>query len=284
MDASEIEPGAVFRFPHDDRPNRVLLHDSDVVMYDVWWPHLDGWGLAHLEAITRQRINYYVTTVSTIREKATYLRSDPMSADERVVHRPDLPFAVIQDPAISWSSDNPGRLTESRSELKASPIYLSPFGPSGGTKAGVRVVADNGASFTAEELFRKAQAAQARHVSDVMPTAGVGIYRSGYSAASQRSTYGDPLVDCMNTSQRIVDNDALSCRRAIATTTGSADQRAWISPAQALPSIVQAFLEVAATADGVPSGANHHRGPRAIRVSQVGTNEHLACDHGHRTN
>ncbi|WP_169733599.1 hypothetical protein [Mycobacterium genavense] len=36
MDASKIELGTVFRFPHDDRPHRVLLYDGDVVMYDVW--------------------------------------------------------------------------------------------------------------------------------------------------------------------------------------------------------------------------------------------------------
>ncbi|ORV54597.1 hypothetical protein AWC05_18605 [Mycobacterium florentinum] len=38
LDPSKIELGAVFRFPHDDRPNRVLRHDGDIVMYDVWWP------------------------------------------------------------------------------------------------------------------------------------------------------------------------------------------------------------------------------------------------------
>jgi hypothetical protein len=179
MDVSKIEPGAVFRFPHDDRPNRVLFHDSDVVMYDAWWPHLDSWGLADLKAIKRKRISYYITTVSTVLEKATYLRSDPLSAGERAVHRPDLPFAAVQDPVISWSSENTARLTGTRSQLNTSRIYLEPFGPRGATKAGVRVVADNGSSFTAEELFRKAQVAQARHLSDVMPVSGVGIYRSG---------------------------------------------------------------------------------------------------------
>jgi hypothetical protein len=179
MDVSKIEPGAVFRFPYDDRPNRVLFHDSDVVMYDAWWPHLDSWGLADLKAIKRKRISYYITTVSTVLEKATYLRSDPLSAGERAVHRPDLPFAAVQDPVISWSSENTARLTGTRSQLNTSRIYLEPFGPRGATKAGVRVVADNGSSFTAEELFRKAQVAQARHLSDVMPVSGVGIYRSG---------------------------------------------------------------------------------------------------------
>jgi hypothetical protein len=179
MDMSKIEPGAVFRFSHDDRPNRVLLHESKVVMYDAWLPHRDGWGLADLGAVKRQRVSYYVATASTVLEKATYLRSDPLSADERAVHRPDLPFAAVQDAAISWSSDNAGRLTEARSELNAARLYLLPFGPGGGTKAGVQVAADNGSSFTAEELFRKAQAAQARHINEAMPVAGVGIYRSG---------------------------------------------------------------------------------------------------------
>jgi hypothetical protein len=179
MDTSEIEPGAVFRFPHDDRPNRVLLHDNDVVMYDAWWPHLDGWGLADLGAIKRQRISYYVTTVSTVLERARFLRLDPLSADEWAVHRPDLPFAAVRDTALTWSSENTGRLAEARSGLDAPRIYLLPFGPGGGTKAGVGVVADNGSSFTAGELFRKAQTVQARHVNDLMPVAGVGIYRSG---------------------------------------------------------------------------------------------------------
>jgi hypothetical protein len=179
VDASKIEPGVVFRFPHDDRPNRVLLHDSHVVMYDTWWPHLNGWGLADLEAIKRKRITYYVTTVSTVLKKATFLPSAPLSTDEWAVHRPDLPFAAVQDAAITWSSDHVGRLTDDRTDLSASQIYLFPFGPGGGTKAGVRVGADNGSSFTLEELFHKAQAAQARHLGDVIPVAGVGIYRSG---------------------------------------------------------------------------------------------------------
>jgi hypothetical protein len=179
MDVSKIEPGAVFRFAHDDRPLRVLLHDSDVVMYDAWWPHLDGWGLADLEAIKRRRITYYVTTVPTVLEKARYLRGDPLSAGERALHRPDLPFTAVRDKAITWSSDNTSGLAGARSQLNASRIYLEPFGPGGGTRAGVLVVADNGSSFAAEELFRKAQIAQLRHLGNVMPVPGVGIYRSG---------------------------------------------------------------------------------------------------------
>jgi hypothetical protein len=56
---------------------RVLVRDADAVMYDCWWPHLDGWGLADLKATKRQRISYYVATVPTVADKGIYLRSDP---------------------------------------------------------------------------------------------------------------------------------------------------------------------------------------------------------------
>ncbi|MFJ8582814.1 hypothetical protein [Micromonospora sp. NPDC093277] len=153
----------------------MLLRDSDVVMYDAWWPHLEAWGLADLAAIKR----HYVTSVSAVEEKATHLRTVPLTADEMAVHRPDLPFAAVQDVAMTWSSGDTGRVTDARAELSASQVYLLPFGPGGGTKAGVRVAADNGNAFTVGELFRKAQAVQARHLGDVLPGAGAGIYRSG---------------------------------------------------------------------------------------------------------
>lgn len=168
----------MFRFPHDHRPNRVLLHDTDAVMYDAWWPHLDNWGLADLRAIKSRRINYYVTTVATVLAKAVCLRLDSLSAEERSLHRPDLPFVALHDTTLAWT-ESARRFATDEPPLHASHIYLLPFGPDGGTKAGRRVEADNGSYFTSAELFRKAQAIQTEHVSRVMPTAGVGIYRSG---------------------------------------------------------------------------------------------------------
>jgi hypothetical protein len=35
MGRSRIEVGGVFRWSHDDRPIRVLVHDGDAVMYDA---------------------------------------------------------------------------------------------------------------------------------------------------------------------------------------------------------------------------------------------------------
>ncbi|MEU5726098.1 hypothetical protein ABZ783_30330 [Micromonospora sp. NPDC047738] len=112
-------------------------------------------------------------------EEAVHLRTAPLAADELAVHRPDLPYAAVRDLVMTWSSGDAGRVTDAPAELSAAQIYLLPFGPGGGTKAGVRVAADNGSAFTVGELFRKAQAVQAGHSGHVLPGAGVGIYRCG---------------------------------------------------------------------------------------------------------
>lgn len=118
------------------------------------------------------------------------MRSEPLTADERAVHRPDLPFAVAQSARLSWPavvSQTPAWAAEFRAAtgrphgagLQAPEVYLCPFGPKGGSKAGVRVRADNGTAFTAEELMRKAATIQAPHVGGGVPVHGVGIYRLG---------------------------------------------------------------------------------------------------------
>jgi hypothetical protein len=64
-------------------------------------------------------------------------------------------------------------------DVQATEVYLSPFGPKGATKGGVRVLADNGVAFTAEELMRKAAKIQATATGKATSLLGVGIYRLG---------------------------------------------------------------------------------------------------------
>jgi hypothetical protein len=193
MEPARVEVGAVYRWSHDDRLVHVLAHDSGVVMYDAWWPDLETWGLAKLEEIKRQRISYYVTTVSALTEKATYLRTDPLTDHEVALHRPDLPLSVGQSEVMQWPAEvyetaahlvarsrAPGSLEVGEdATFDATEVVLYPFGPNGGQRAGVRVKADNGIAFTAGEFLWKAAAVQAPYIGEVAPTRGVGIYRSG---------------------------------------------------------------------------------------------------------
>jgi hypothetical protein len=190
MEPARVEVGAVLRWAHDDRPFRVLAYDSGVAMYDTWWPHLGNWGLANLGEVKKRRVNYYVATASTVAEKATFIRSEPLTEAEISLHRPDLPFAVAQCQPVSWPVEAPGSAEASargwRSagcpEAKAlgvAEVYLFPFGPRGGERAGVRVKADNGTSFSWDELAWKACVVQAPFVRAGASAQGIGIYRSG---------------------------------------------------------------------------------------------------------
>jgi hypothetical protein len=187
METSELELGSVFRLPSPSatEPNRVLLVDKDVVIYDAWWSHRGSWGMADPVEVQRGAWNYYVTLVSTMLEKAEYVRTEPLSPAEVALHRPDLPFAIGQNAAASWSSDQTTaaaqawKTSDGDVVIAVAQVYLSPFGPQGGHKRAVRVQAENGTSFTTGELIRKAAVVQAPHIKDERPAAGVGVYRSG---------------------------------------------------------------------------------------------------------
>lgn len=148
-------------------------------MYDAWWPDIKTWGLRNLDEVKRQRVRYYVTSVSAIVTKASFLDPDPLTPEEYAVHRPDLPFKALRDPVATWESVTMAKATEMGAPLRAAQVYLFPFGPDGGTKAGVKVSADDGQAFAVDELFRKARDVQARHLRDPLPTTGIGIYRTG---------------------------------------------------------------------------------------------------------
>jgi hypothetical protein len=185
VDSSWITVGAVFRLPHDERPDRVLVHADGVVMYDYWLPHRDAWNMADLAEVRRKTVTYYLTTSSGLSAKADHLRNEPLTAEEAALHRPDLPFAAVQQDGLDWPSSE-ARVTTFAAEfqpdivaLDTPEIYLSPFGAKGGSQRHVRIDADDKARFTARELMRKAAELQAPRLGPRPVVDGVGIYRSG---------------------------------------------------------------------------------------------------------
>jgi hypothetical protein len=159
-------------------------------MYDSWWPERDNRGLSSIGDARKGRVNYYVATTATMAEKATFVRSEPLTEAETSLRRPDLPLAALQCPGLSWPAEAPESAEElARSwssadcpeteVLGASEVYLFPFGPKGGGQAGVRVKADNGTSFRWDELVWKACVVQAPFVRAGASAQGIGICRSG---------------------------------------------------------------------------------------------------------
>lgn len=191
MQSSWIEDGAVFQLPAgNDVPKRVLLHDAGVVMYDARQSHVDNWAMAKLSDLKTKQISYFVVPDDTLIQKATYLRTEPLTAEENAIHRPDLPFCLAQWAGLNWPAQAPSSAAEMAARLSsagtarmttldAPEIYLYPFGPHGGRKAGVRVRAENGTAFPLEELIWRAATIQAKLLTGATPTEGIGIYREG---------------------------------------------------------------------------------------------------------
>ncbi|MYM36424.1 hypothetical protein GTP38_19020 [Duganella sp. FT94W] len=186
MEIEDLELGAVFQPEWDARPIRVLAFDSEQVMYDSWLPHASKWGIDSLS----RRISYYRIRTSFLLNKASYLRTEIYTEQERAVHRPDLPFSFARIDSLEWpmacpasTLDFPNLLSQAANGekvlLDAPRIYLEPFGPKGGPKPSVLIAAKNGKSFPVEEMLWHAARLQFQHLRDEKIIEGVGIYRSG---------------------------------------------------------------------------------------------------------
>lgn len=189
MPNDNLELGAVFQPDWHSTPLRVLAFDRQQVMYDVWSTDESRWGINSLN----QRISYYRLPTSLLLDRSLYLRTDEYSELERAIHRPDLPFSFGANATLDWPMICPGTVTdfpgrtkdasvhvESQSlELVAPQIYLSPFGPKGGSKPSALITAANGRCFMIDEILWRAARLQFSHLRDDKVTQGVGIYRSG---------------------------------------------------------------------------------------------------------
>lgn len=155
---------------------RVVAFDDAEVMYDVWWPHREAWGMARLLG----DFTYCRLPRRYVEASARYVRTDSLSEKELQVHRPDLPFAVARRDEVSWYEQSwREHVFETAPVLAVSTIYLAPFGPRDSAKPAVLLTADNGEGFTESELLTKAKMLQDPFVGNVRLTEGVGIYRAG---------------------------------------------------------------------------------------------------------
>ena len=182
MNASHISIGAVFDPDWSADPVRVVAFDSDVVMYDAWWPHKGAWAMAKLLGT----FSYYRLERDYFQAHSRYLRADPLTEQEVQVHRPDLPFSFGQHEDLSWYEQwNEGAASQRASPsnidgiLNAPALYLAPFGPRDSSKPAVLVKAENGLFFTEKEVLLLAKTVQSQYLGHTRLTDGVGIYRSG---------------------------------------------------------------------------------------------------------
>lgn len=182
MSPETLQLGAVLQPDWDERPFRVIAFDDREVMYDCWWPHKAEWGFASL----RGTIAYYRVPCELLLKRCTYLRTEPLTQIELDVHRPDLPLRIATFDQVEWPA--PARLKAfrkmllslaSRASLPATKLYLCPFGPNGGMKAGILVEPEDGHAFGVAELLSFAADIQAPLLRDTGLPRRVGLFRLG---------------------------------------------------------------------------------------------------------
>jgi len=183
VSVGSIESGTVLQPDWDERPIRVLIADEIEVLYDVWWPHTQGWGLTTLN----KKASYYRVRTSFALARAKVVRTEPLSELEQKIHRPDLPLRFCRSRGIRWedlwSADakgadrNENKVAISDEPIDAHELVIVPFGPHGGEKRGVQISSGREQGLTALEILRKAAQIQAKQATS--HPEGVGIYRLG---------------------------------------------------------------------------------------------------------
>jgi hypothetical protein len=134
--------------------------------------------MADLPAVKRKRHHYYIAGVSWLPGKAVRIGEAPLSEEKRAAHRPDLPFAIARSATTSWT-DPVVPDEQATAVLTVSALYMCAFGPKGGMKAPIKLIADDGHTFTVGEVLCKAAAVQDPHLGNFLPGDGIGNYRLG---------------------------------------------------------------------------------------------------------
>ena len=108
MPSPAVVPGSVYVWSFDDRLVRILEAKAEVVMYDAGGRtfRVGDWRIFETPAGAASITT--ITSTPTLLGKATHLRDEPLSDEERDLHRPDLPFAVGQCADLEWPRNPPG--------------------------------------------------------------------------------------------------------------------------------------------------------------------------------
>src|SRR5436190_17677961 len=91
--------GGVYTTAWDQRPHRVLAYDNYELFYDGWWEHKNDWGLKSHNG----KVIFFRSSTSRFAETAELIRVDPLSTDELIKYKLDLPFRICRHKDLKWT-------------------------------------------------------------------------------------------------------------------------------------------------------------------------------------
>jgi hypothetical protein len=191
-----LEIGEVVQTKWDSRPLKVIAWDDIEVFYDCWWPELGKWTFG---AVRRKAI-YYRMSVRRFVEGMKRLRMDPVTAEARELHRPDLPLRLYRTKSFSWASaayssrahfgtalESAGVVLADLGPLQCSSVALLPRTQRGACGLPCYLRKDQGTAFSALDVLWAAYKAQRPYQNRASD--GIGLFRSGLAAKGIPSFY-----------------------------------------------------------------------------------------------
>ncbi len=165
---------------------RVIGFDQHEVYYDVFNPVVQSWSFG----LSLSKSYYYRGLADRFFRESTHVRFQPLTEGEANLFRPDLPMRLCRNPSINWSFTPPGDRVSFEIAMRSAGLDLAPLPDlptprvvllASRLKAstlGVLCEAENGASFSAEELLWHAHRVQAERGRNKLP--GIGLFRMGH--------------------------------------------------------------------------------------------------------
>lgn len=183
--------GGVYQTYFSDAPSRIIAFDDIEVFYDAYWPTIDKWTFS---SNLKSRGYYYRTIPRIFLKDVIFLREQPLTTDELLTFRPDLPFRLCRYKKMSWTDEIFPNLNGFKEYLKrfgcdissqivlpVNKITLCPFGTKGQITSlkSTLVSSLNDKGFTCIELLWLAHNLQAPYIKTKQEN-GIGIFRSGH--------------------------------------------------------------------------------------------------------
>jgi hypothetical protein len=187
MTKENLKIGGIYNTVWDKRPYRVIGLDNVEVFYDCLWSHDNAWTFS---GNFKRKCYFYRTSATLFNEKSEIIDYLPLTEEEHIFFRPDLPMRIGRTEEINWNdftTNNYDDFNEKINEidynlqgqkLLTDKIVLLPFGNKGGLKRGIIIEADNSTFFECSELIWKAKELQEAVCSQI--SNGVGLYRIGF--------------------------------------------------------------------------------------------------------
>jgi len=199
---SNLILGGIYKTEWSDKPCRIIGLDNVEVFYDCLWQHDNAWAFS---GNFKKRCYFYRAAKDSFEKKSQLLNNLPLTQEEHVFFRPDLPMRFARTMELNWNEFRVSGFKEFLNiinglknkrfldeRIDTNEVVLIPYGPNNGLKKGTIIKANNGKNFECSEVIWKAKELQ--ESVNGKTSNGIGIFRIGFEKDSLHFTLANTKI------------------------------------------------------------------------------------------